>query len=230
MTRGRLFKADAMDDVIIAGAGGHGKVVLDILLAARRYRPVGFVDANPSLTDSYIGGLPILGSANALPMLRRQKIRSAIVAIGDNRTRLRYIGILQEHGFDLVNAVHPTAYVSPTAVLGRNVVVAPQAAVVAESRLGDGVIVNTSAVVDHECELGEGVHVCPGASLAGRVRAGRGTFIGIGARVIQCRAIGRFATVGAGAAVIEDVPDFATVVGMPAKVIKVAAPELLEAA
>jgi UDP-perosamine 4-acetyltransferase len=218
-----------MDDVIIAGAGGHGKVVLDILRAARRYRPVGFIDANPSLTDSYIGGLPILGSANALPMLRRQKIRRAIVAIGDNRTRLQYMGILREHGFDLVNAVHPTAHVSRSARLGRNVVVAPQAAVVAEAALGDGVIVNTGAVVDHECELAEGVHVCPKAALAGRVRAGPGAFIGIGAQVIQCRAVGRFAVIGAGAAVIEDVPDFATAVGVPARVIKVAEP-LLEAA
>src|SRR5689334_19841964 len=154
-----------MHDVIIAGAGGHGKVVLDILRAARRYRPIGFIDANPSLTDSYVGGLPVLGSANALPMLRRQKVRRAIVAIGDNRTRLQYMGILREHGFDLVNAVHPTAHVSRSATLGRNVVAAPQSAVVAEAQLGDGVIVNTGAVVDHECELAEGVHVCPKAAL-----------------------------------------------------------------
>jgi UDP-perosamine 4-acetyltransferase len=219
-----------MDDVIIAGAGGHGKVVLDVLLAARRYRPVGFIDANPSLTDSYIGGLPILGSANALPMLRRQRIRRAIVAIGDNRTRLQYMGILREHGFDLVNAVHPTAHVARSARLGKNVVIAPQAAVIAEARLGDGVIVNTGAVVEHECELEDGVHVCPRAALAGRVRAGRAAFIGIGAQVIQCRTVGRFAVVGAGAAVIEDVPDFATAVGVPARVIKVAAAPLVEAA
>ena len=219
-----------MDDVIIAGAGGHGKVVLDVLLAEREYRPVGFIDANPSLTDSYVGGLPILGSANALPMLRRQRIKHAIVAIGDNRTRLRYMGILEQHGFKLVSAVHPTAHVAATATLGRNVVVAPQAAVVAETNLGDGTIVNTSAVVDHECELAEGVHVCPGALLAGRVKVGRGAFIGIGAQVIQCRAIGHFATIGAGAVVIEDVPEYSTAVGVPARVIKVAMAASAEAA
>ena len=219
-----------MDDVIIAGAGGHGKVVLDVLLAARKFRPVGFIDANLSLTDSYIGGLPILGSANALPMLRRQKIKRAIVAIGDNRTRLRYMRILEEHGFTLVSAVHPAAHVSPGATLGSNVVVAPQAAVVAEAKIGDGAIVNTSAVVDHECELAEGVHVCPGAVLAGRVRVGRATFVGIGAQVIQCCAVGQFATIGAGAVVIDDVPEFATVVGVPARVIKVAVGELAGAA
>lgn len=219
-----------MDDVIIVGAGGHGKVVLDTLLAGRAVRPVGFVDANPSLTDSYVGGLPILGSANALPMLRRQKLKRAIVAIGDNRTRLRYMGILEENGFQLVTAVHPSAHVAPTASLGKNVVVAAQAAVVTESKVGDGTIVNTSAVVDHECELAEGVHVCPGAVLAGRVRVGRGTFVGMGAQVIQCRAIGQFATIGAGSVVIEDVPEFSTAVGVPARVIKVALAASAEAA
>lgn len=211
-------------DVVIVGAGGHGKVVLDVLRAEGRYRPVGFIDADPSLTDSYVGGLPVLGAANALPRLRQQRIRRAIVAIGDNRTRLHYAGLLQEQGFELVSAVHPAAFVSPHARLGRNVVVAPKASVVTECHVADSAIINTSAVVDHECEVGEGVHVCPGALLAGRVRIGAEAFIGMGAKVIQCLAIGDGAVVGAGAVVIEDLPANATAVGVPARVIKLAKP------
>ena len=67
---------------------------------------------------------------------------------------------------------------------------------------------------------GEGVHVCPGVVLAGRVRVGDGAFVGMGAKVIQCRTIGEDATVGAGAVVLNDVPPCATVVGVPARVIK----------
>src|SRR5678815_3011414 len=119
-----------MDDVIIIGAGGHGKVVLDILLAEGEYRPVGFVDNNPSLLDSYVCGLPVLGPINALPRLKRQKIRHAIIAIGDNRQRLAQREFVDRDGVRLVNAVHPTAFVSPKATLGRGVVVAPGAKVV----------------------------------------------------------------------------------------------------
>ena len=72
--------------------------------------------------------------------------------------------------------------------------------------------------------------MCPGALLAGRVKVGRGAFIGIGAQVIQCRAIGHFATIGAGAVVIEDVPEYSTAVGVPARVIKVAMAASAEAA
>ena len=213
-----------MDDVIIIGAGGHGKVVLDILVAEGKYRPVGFVDNNPSLMDSYVCGLPVLGPINALPRLRRQRIRHAIIAIGDNRQRLVHRGLVERDGFDVVTTIHPTAYVSPRATVGRGVVVAPGAQVIVEAEIGDLVILNTSSIVDHECLVGDAAHLCPSAALAGRVRVGRGAFIGIGAKVIQCRSVGDFAVVGAGAAVIYDVPDHATAVGVPARVVKTASP------
>jgi sugar O-acyltransferase (sialic acid O-acetyltransferase NeuD family) len=206
-----------MEDVVIIGAGGHGKVVLDVLLAGGKYRAAGFVDNNPSLLDSYVCGLPVLGPINALPRLRRQRIRHAIIAIGDNRQRLAQRPFVDAEDFTLVTAVHPAAYVSPRATLGRGVVIAPGARVVVDANVRDLAVVNTSAVVEHECDVGEGAHVCPGAILAGRVRVGRGAFIGVGAQVIQCRTVGDFATVGAGAAVIDDVPDDATVVGVPAR-------------
>jgi sugar O-acyltransferase (sialic acid O-acetyltransferase NeuD family) len=206
--------------IVIIGAGGHGKVVLDILRAAGEDEPVGFVDSSPSRAGGRIGGLPIFGPANVLPKLRQQGIRGAIVAIGDSRARVQYASILREQGFELVNAIHPSSSVSPTAAMGRNVVVAAHAAVCTEARIEDSVILNTACVVDHECEIGAGAHVCPGAHLAGRVRVGAGAWIGIGANVIQCLSIGEHATVGAGAVVIRDVPAGSTVVGVPARVIK----------
>ena len=212
-----------MDDVVIIGAGGHGKVVLDILLAEGKYKPVGFVDNNPSLIESYVCGLPILGPINALPRLRRQRIRHAIVAIGDNRQRLVHRGILEADGFELVSAIHPTAYVSRRANVGKGVVIAPGARVVVEAEIASLVIINTSAVVGHECEIGEAAHICTSAALAGRVRVGRCAFIGIGAHVIQCRSVGDFAVVGAGAAVIHDIPNYATAVGVPARVVNATA-------
>ena len=199
-------------------------MVLDILRAAGNLEPVGFIDADTTLTGTCIGGLPVFGTVNVLAKFRQQKWGHAIVAIGDNRTRLQYATMLGEQGFELVNAIHPRATIADTAVLGRNVVVAAQAAVCTEARLGDCVIINTAAVVDHECEVADAVHVCPGAHLAGRVRVGTGAFIGLGANVIQCTVVGDYAVVGAGAAVIRDVPAYAKVVGIPARIVKTASP------
>ncbi|HZK81008.1 MAG TPA: acetyltransferase [Humisphaera sp.] len=211
-------------DVIIVGAGGHGKVVLDILRAGGKYVPIGFVDADVSLAGSIVGGLKVIGPANTLPKLRLRKVKGAVIAIGDNRARMQYARMLREQGFELINAIHPTSSVSPSAILGSNIVIAAQATVCTEARLEDSVIINTGAIVDHECIIHEGAFIAPGVCVAGRVRVGSGAFVGLGANVIQCLSIGEHAVIGAGAAVIADVPDYATAVGVPARVIKIDGP------
>jgi UDP-perosamine 4-acetyltransferase len=206
-------------DVVIVGAGGHGRVVLEILRAVGRDRVVGFLDADESLIGSSVSGVPVLGHPQNLLKVRG-KAKGAIVAVGDNRARLSYARLLRDGGLELVSAVHPSAVVMGGARMGENVVVCPQAVVGTEARLESSVIINSSAVVEHECEVGEAVHVGPGALLAGRVRVDAGAFVGLGAKVIQCLTVGAGAIVGAGAVVIRDVPANATVVGVPARVIR----------
>ena len=215
-------------DIVIIGAGGQGKVVLDIVRSAGRDRVVGFVDADASLAGKVVSGLPVLGTPNLLPKIR-QKTRAAIVAIGTNVTRVEYSQMLAELGFEQVNAIHPTASVSTTARLGQNLVIGANAVVATEAWLEDSVIVNNGAIVDHECQIGQGCHVCPGAKLAGRVTLDPLVFVGLGANIIQCLHVGQHAVVGAGATVIADVPAYATVVGVPARVVKLQAPIEVEA-
>jgi len=210
-------------DVVIIGAGGHGKVALDILRAADQHRISGFLDADTSLAGSDIGGVKILGHINLLPKLRQQKIRAAVVAIGDNRIRASYAKLVLDAGLELLNAIHPSSTVSPTAILGKNIVIAAGAIICTEAKLCDSVIANTGCIIDHECEIGEASHICPGALLAGRVRIGREAFVGIGAQILPCLSVGDHAIVGGGATVIRDVPNGVTVVGTPARVIKPAA-------
>ncbi|HMB95403.1 MAG TPA: acetyltransferase [Tepidisphaeraceae bacterium] len=207
-------------DVVIVGAGGHGKVVLDILRAADQHRIKGFLDADTALTGSEFAGVKVLGPVNLLPKLRHQKIRGAIIAIGDNRVRASYARLVLDAKLELFNAIHPSATISPTATLGQNVVVAAGAVISTEAKIADSVIINTNCVIDHECEIGEASHICPGALLAGRVRIGIGVFVGLGAKILPCLNIGDHAIIGAGATVIRDVPSGATVVGTPARIIK----------
>ncbi|MFW6154561.1 MAG: acetyltransferase [Planctomycetota bacterium] len=203
---------------IIVGAGGHGRVVLDILRQAHRSDPVGFIDSNPALRGHKVDGIDVLGSLTDLPALRRRlDIDAAIVAIGDNATRDRYAKILSGHGLRLVNAIHPKASVADTVRLGRNIVIAAGAVICAHCRVSDNCIINTASIVDHESFLGRAAHVCPGARLAGRVIVEDLAFVGIGATVIQCVTIGRNSTVGAGAVVLRNVDPVTTVVGVPAK-------------
>lgn len=209
-------------DVVVIGAGGHGRVVLDILLSAGAHRIVGILDANPALTGTQVSGVDVLGSINLLAKLRQQhpRLRGGIVAIGDNRARQGYRRELQAVGLEPINAIHPSAIVSPRATLGQNVVVCAGAIVCTEATIGDDVILNTGCRIDHECVIGEAVHIAPAVSLAGRVQVGAEAFIGIGATVIQCRTIGSGAMVAAGAVVTRDVAAGERVAGVPARTMR----------
>jgi sugar O-acyltransferase (sialic acid O-acetyltransferase NeuD family) len=207
--------------IAIVGAGGHGRVVLDILMQAGTHEVAGFVDSNPALVGRRIDGRPVLGASENMAALRDQHaIEGVVIAIGDNGVRRDFADRLEQLGFKLVNAIHPSANIARNVTLGNNLVIAAGALVGAHCHVGDSVILNTGCIVDHESLIGPGSHICPGARLAGRVSVDAGAFVGIGATVIQNIRIGYEAVVGAGAVVIRDVEPMSTVVGVPAQCIR----------
>lgn len=206
---------------VIIGAGGHGRVVLDIMLRAGEHEVIGFIDSNPALAGRRVDGRRVLGGLDALPGLRASdEVDGAVVAIGDNGIRREFADKAEAAGLTLVNAIHPSANLAHNVTLGRNLVIAAGALVCAHCHVGDSVILNTGSIVDHESMIGPGAHICPGARLAGRVTVDSGAFVGIGATVIQNIRIGYDAVVGAGAVVIRDVLPLSTVVGVPAREVK----------
>ncbi len=202
---------------VIIGAGGHGRVVLDIMLQAGEHDVAGFIDSNSALAGRRVDGREVFGDLGKLSMcVSELGVAGAIVAIGDNGVRRAFADECQRRGLTLVNAIHPSANLARNVTLGSNIVVAAGALVCAHCHIGDSVILNTGCIVDHESMIGPGTHVCPGARLAGRVVVESGAFVGIGATVIQSLRIGYDAVVGAGAVVIKEVRPVTTVVGVPA--------------
>lgn len=208
-----------MNQVVIIGASGHAKVIIDILEDAGQVEIVGCTSAEPADAGRALLHYPVLGDDSVLPSLRASGIRRAFVAVGNNRVRSKLLANVAALGFEMISAVSPRAIVSRRAELGSGVAVMPGAVINVCSRIGDGSIVNTGATVDHDCVLGSCVHIAPGTNLAGCVRIGEGAFLGTGCRVIPQIAIGAWAVVGAGAVVIQDVPESVTAVGVPAAVI-----------
>lgn len=206
-----------MKGLLIAGAGGHGKVVAEAAQAAGWTRIAFVDDRHAQLTE--ILGWPVLGGIDDAPRFHSE-YPDTVVAIGHAETRLRLMDRLAAQGFDLPVVIHPSAWVSPSAELGDGSVVFAMAAVNACTVIGRGGIVNTGATVDHDCRIGEGVHVCPGAHVAGDVMLDDAVWVGIGASVVNGLHVGRNAIIGAGAAVVSDVGEGMTVAGVPAKVIK----------
>lgn len=207
--------ASALPPVVIVGAGGHAKVIVELIRAEGRYHPVGCTDSGAAAGG--VLGLPWLGTDEALPALRAQGVRHAFVALGGNALRLKVARAVEALGFELVNALSPRAVLSPSARIGRGVAVMAGAVVNAEASVGDLAIINTNASVDHDCVIGEAAHVAPGCALAGNVRVGALAFLGAGTAVIPGITIGEGATVGAGAAVVRDVAAKTVAVGVPAR-------------
>lgn len=117
--------------------------------------------------------------------------------------------------------VHPTAYVSPLAQLGQGVFVGAKSVIGPGACLGDHVFVNRGVTIGHDTHIGSYSRIQPGANLGGLCRIGSGVTIAIGATLLERLVIGNGATIGAGAVAIEDVPDGALVLGVPAKFKKI---------
>ncbi|HUW57255.1 MAG TPA: acetyltransferase [Planctomycetota bacterium] len=213
-----------MKDTIIVGVCATGRVVLDCLVASGREGEIaGFVHGRPEGTPSeeVFDGFPVLGTLADVARLKRDRgIRRAIVGVGEIAQREQLFGELSRAGLDLISAVHPTAVLTRGVELGRNVIIAPQAAVGVGTHIADGAFLNTSCSVDHDCEIGEFAHICPGTHLAGTVTVGRRTWVGIGASVVQGVTIGEDTFVGAGAVVVRDLPAGVLVYGVPGRVVR----------
>jgi UDP-perosamine 4-acetyltransferase len=206
-----------MERIVIVGAGGHAKVIIEILEECGRFEIAGCTSADAGQRE--LLDIPVLGDDSILPGLREAGVHCAFVALGDNRARWKKAQELAEMGFTLVNAVSPRAIVSRRAILGRGVAVMPGAVINVLTRIEDGAIVNTGATVDHECHLGGFSHVGPGSSLAGCVSVAEGAFLGAGTCVVPGVSIGSWSVIGAGSVVISDIGEFVTAVGAPAAII-----------
>jgi sugar O-acyltransferase (sialic acid O-acetyltransferase NeuD family) len=198
--------------LVLVGGGGHGIVVAEAAKASG-WRLGGFLDDNP---DAIVrdAGLRSLGGLLDNPA-RHAKARR-IVCLGDLALRRRTVDSLVRHA-SWGTVVHPAAYVSPSATIGRGVFVAPGAVVHSFAVIGDHAIINSGAIVEHHCVIGENTHVAPGAVVAGACTVGRDTLVGVGARLIPKVRVGDGVVVGAGAVVIGDVPGGARVLGVPAR-------------
>jgi len=207
-----------MIQVVGIGAGGHAKVLLDILRLMNNYRVIGLLD--PNCVGKSVSGVLVLGGDELLPRLRAEGVAAAFVGVGgagDNTLRIRLYEKAQTAGFALINAIHPASVLASSVQLGQGIAIMASAIVNPDARIGDNVIINTGAIVEHDCDIASHAHISPGAVLCGGVRVGMGAHIGAGATVRQYVTVGDRALVGAGAVVIKDVAPSTVVLGVPAR-------------
>lgn len=205
-------------NIYLYGAGGHSNVIREILEESG-HAIKGVFDDNP--VEAKLQGIKVEDGVRALGKGFPKLDAPLVISVGSNSRRSEIAALLDvEYGV----AIHPTAIISPSATVGPGSVILHGAIVQAGTKIGAHVLINTAANIDHDNVIDDYAHVSPHATLCGHVHVGEGTHIGAAAVVIQCVNIGKWCTVGAGSVVLRDVPDYATVVGNPARVIRVGEP------
>ncbi len=206
--------ANKAKPLIIFGASGHAKVVIDVVEREKSYDIDWLVDDDPKLLGLEICGYQIAGDRSAL-LTRAKDVEkhSILIAIGQNQTRTDIAHWVKQHGYELATAMDPSAEISRRASIGHGSVIMPGCVINADTTIGENCIINTSASVDHDCKIGNGVHIAPGAALCGGVTVGDTTLVGAGAIIIPGVTVGKNAMIAAGSTVTKDLGDGVKVAG-----------------
>ncbi len=206
-----------MEKVVLLGAGGHCKVVIDIL--RDNYIIAGITDVDREKHGTLFYGFPVLGDDSQLGRLYHEGVENALATLGstrDSSLRRKLYELAAQNGFRMINAISKYSIISLSARFGNGNVVMDSAIIHADVSVGSNCIINTGAIIEHDCVIGNHVHISPGTKIAGGVRIGNGVHIGIGASIIQNISIGDNCVIGAGSVVIRNIPEGSVVAGVPA--------------
>lgn len=205
-----------MKNLIIVGAGGFAKSVLDSV-DHMNFRMVGYIDdVKPKGADHQ--GFPVLG--DSIDCVDSPESYVYFVAIGNNAKRKAWFVKLKDRNLSLINVIDKTALVSHHAIIGEGCFIGKLAILNHGSSVGDNCVINTRALIEHGCHILNHVNISTNATLNGDVICKDGSFVGSGTVVNGQITIGEWALVGSGAVVIRDVLPNSTVVGVPARAIE----------
>lgn len=156
-------------DLLIIGAGSFSAEVEELA------RLLGYTD--PAFLDDRASSASVIGTMQDIVKMR-ERFDTAIVALGDNKTRKRYHEELKRYNYSIPILIHPTAYVSPDAQLSPGCIIRTHAVVSRYAMLGEGVIVNVGGLIDHHCEIGAFSHILMGAVVRNSVKIAPCTWVG----------------------------------------------------
>ncbi|MFM7135858.1 MAG: acetyltransferase [Planctomycetota bacterium] len=218
---------DACDRIIIVGAGGFGR---EVLQWARQAWPAhaakiaGFLSDDPHAIDGHRPTLPILGSPDSFEPRPHDGF---ILAIGIRGVRREVAERLAARGARFLTVIHPTAIVADTAVIGSGSVICPYAVVSDAARLGRCVLVNYHASLGHDAAAGDFAVLSPYATLGGQAEVQSGAFMAIRATVGPRVTVGADTVIAANSCALGDVPAGKLVYGVPGRVVAHLVPQTL---
>ena len=211
-----------MHDLVIIGNGGHAKVVIDILEERGDYNILGIITKNKG-DEIGIGGYEILGDDNLLKELFNKGVKVVVMGVGgytDNSLRKRIYENLKKIGFQVISAIHPTASISRTVLMGEGNVVFSGVVINPYVKLGNNIIVATGSTIDHDSVIKDHSFISAGVTVGAETIIKEEVLLALGSKVMAGVTICKGALIGAGALITGNISEPGTYFGMPAKRLK----------
>lgn len=211
-----------MVKILIIGAGGHSKVVVDIIQLEQKYEIAGFVDNNVPVGHKVFNYEVLGGVTEIRAIVDHYKICGGIIAIGDNFVRSNLEAKIKElcNEFIFINCIHPMSNIAFDVKMGEGNVVMAGATINPSSEIGNHCILNTNCSIDHDNRLASFASIAPNAVTGGNVEVGKFSAIGIGATVNHNVVIGHNCIIGASSFVNKNTNPNSIYYGMPATFIR----------
>ena len=211
-----------MKNIVIVGAGGVGREVSLIIQQINMLEPtwnlIGYIDDNPENWGNVVNGYAVLGGIDSLTMMSKDIY--VVIAIANYEVKKRIVTKLNNK-FKFATIIHPKVYIHNYMNIGEGTIIYEGVILTANIEVGKHVIISPKCGIGHDSIIKDYVSLLWNVNISGNDIIEEGVMMGSGSTVIQGKKIGKASIVGAGAVVIKDVDIYSTVVGVPAKTIKV---------
>ncbi|WP_430468003.1 acetyltransferase [Winogradskyella ouciana] len=211
-----------MKNILIYGASGHAKMIVDIIQKNNTHNFLGFIDSYKPINDD-VYGFKVLGNLELLPsLIKKFDIDGIVIGIGNNDTRLlAYKNIIDvAPNLEFIPIVHPSAILANDIIIPEGTVVMPGAIVNANAKVGKFCLLNTKSSLGHDSIMSDFSSLASGATIGGNVKIGFCSTICLSASVAQNITIGDYTTIGGGALVLKPIGDHKLAFGVPINTIK----------
>ena len=211
-----------MKNIVIIGAGGVGREVSLIIEKINELKAtwnlIGFIDDNINSWGNVINGYPVIGGIDSLEKLSLDTY--VVIAIANYQVKRKIVNKINNK-FKFATIIDPKVRIHDYMTVGEGTIIYEGVILTANIEVGNHVIVSPKCGIGHDSIIKDYVSLLWNVNVSGNDVIEEGVMMGSGSTVIQGKRIEKGSTVGAGAVVIDDIDSYSTVVGVPAKVIKV---------
>lgn len=215
-----------MKKIVIIGAGGFGREVLDVIDAINNVKHIfemmGFIDDNLSMQRKTINGYPVLGGLDWFKHLTSNDIINleVVCGVGTNETRKKITKKLEKLGIKFATLIHPTVNIGRDVKIGKGVIICGGNNLTCNIKIGNHVLINLDCTIGHDTVIEDYVGMSPSVNISGNSTLREGCRLFTNSLTIPSVTVGKWSIIGAGSVVIKNIPEYSVAVGVPAKIIK----------